>query len=888
MCPQKILFISHNCEINGAVNVLLELAEFWKTHEKVAFTFLFGVPTNNFILNKFSNLGEIYNLNEISQLNVDDFDLVFSNTIANGWILQSLNPLKPIVVTYVHEMEFAIKSMKPSIVKGTLEYSNYFIACSMKVKENLCYIFKISKRRVSVINGFISENKFHDEFSRSEHEGDSEKLTIGILANMDYRKGIDRFLSVLPSLPHEISNREIFWIWCGHGSKFYDNFIPDPCRDRVSMPGLKKQPWNELGQIDLLFSFSREDPFPLSFLESLARGIPIAGIQGAGGIDELEVLGFAKTCKFELNSIVGLLKLFSTITHPNSRRILPWTTRNQAPKIINKCYSWLKGSFIDSFIGIPRGYSLEALGKMDTKHDAGDKKIFSYSEFLHYYANDSKSSLTENNITSNILFSVILPTHNPNLFFLENAVNSIISQVYGNWELIIVDDCSNDEQLRYILNSYSELDSRIQVSFLNTHNHISSTLNEGVRISKGKWVTFIDQDDKFHSFALYRIKQYLETAPNTSIIYTDEDKIDENGKHFDPYFKPGWNYRLLLSQNYFCHLIAIKRALFDEISGFRVGFEGAQDWDLCLRATSKLRADKIGHVEEVLYHWRATEGSTALSLSEKGNWVSIAQNKTIESHLQTVGIKGRIKKIFDHWEILPAKSFAAPRTCMIYYDSISSKSHIDKDPTAERPYLKILNADQYNTDIDIKSLPESKYSEVFIFASRYIEPMHEEWLERLIFHSLAQNIGAVGPKLLHPGTNRIISAGMFYQDGMVQPLYESCPFDYLGDKCRAILSQNVWFLHPALLVIQKSKLPSDFILGHQPLKSLTMLCDFLVNKGLQNLFLPSSCCYLHGREKTWFERMDSIHYENQKRPIRDKTLNSNHSLVQGIPQISKN
>ena len=142
---------------------------------------------------------------------------------------------------------------------------------------------------------------------------------------------------------------------------------------------------------------------------------------------------------------------------------------------------------------------------------------------------------------------------------------------------------------------------------LNDDHQHSATTNLAIKTAKDGWIAFLDQDDRLHAHALqYACRQILD-HPQTKIIYTDEDKLDGNG-NFDPYLKPDWNPALLLSQNYFCHLLFIERAHLLEVGCLRIGYEGAQDWDLCLRATDSLHPHQIGHIRRILHHWRAHSG----------------------------------------------------------------------------------------------------------------------------------------------------------------------------------------------------------------------------------------------------------------------------------------
>jgi hypothetical protein len=99
--------------------------------------------------------------------------------------------------------------------------------------------------------------------------------------------------------------------------------------------------------------------------------------------------------------------------------------------------------------------------------------------------------------------------------------------------------------------------------------------------------------------------------PDVDLIYSDEDKVDEEGKRFEPYFKSDWNPALMLSQNAFCHLGVFRRKLIEKVGGFRAGFEGSQDHDLVLRCALETSPERIRHIPRILYHWRSIESSTA-------------------------------------------------------------------------------------------------------------------------------------------------------------------------------------------------------------------------------------------------------------------------------------
>ena len=131
--------------------------------------------------------------------------------------------------------------------------------------------------------------------------------------------------------------------------------------------------------------------------------------------------------------------------------------------------------------------------------------------------------------------------------------------------------------------------------------------------------------------------------PEVDLIYSDEDKIDESGRRFEPYFKSDWNPALMLSQNAFSHLGVYRRSLVEKVGGFRAGFEGSQDHDLVLRCALATSPERIRHIPQVLYHWRAVGSSTAAKRGAKP-YAWDAGRHAIEEHLVQRGLRATVRR----------------------------------------------------------------------------------------------------------------------------------------------------------------------------------------------------------------------------------------------------
>ena len=213
------------------------------------------------------------------------------------------------------------------------------------------------------------------------------------------------------------------------------------------------------------------------------------------------------------------------------------------------------------------------------------------------------------------VFSIIMPVYNPRVDLFTKTLDSIISQIYEYWELCVADDKSTDPEIRETLERYCKIDKRIKVVYRTENGHISRASNSALELATGEYAVLMDHDDILRDDALYEMARVINVKGSVDMIYSDEDKIDEWGLHSDPHFKPDWCPDNLLSRNYLGHVCAFKTGQMRDVGGWRVGFEGSQDYDLVLRYTEIY--DNVIHIPEVLYHWRIHSESAALSEAVK-------------------------------------------------------------------------------------------------------------------------------------------------------------------------------------------------------------------------------------------------------------------------------
>ncbi len=239
--------------------------------------------------------------------------------------------------------------------------------------------------------------------------------------------------------------------------------------------------------------------------------------------------------------------------------------------------------------------------------------------------------------TGHPFFSIVTPVYQTPREVLEATIDSVRTQTFTDWELILVDDCSPDDEVRDVLRAAARLDSRIRIHLRPLNGGISAASNDALDLVRGPFLALLDHDDLLTSDALQRMADAFQEHPDADYGYSDEDKIDVDGVVSEEFHKPDWSPERLRHSMYTGHISVLRTALVREVGGFRSAFDGSQDHDLVLRVTE--RARRVVHVPEVLYHWRIIPGSAAGS-SEAKPYAWLAGQRAVQEHLDRSGVQG--------------------------------------------------------------------------------------------------------------------------------------------------------------------------------------------------------------------------------------------------------
>jgi GT2 family glycosyltransferase len=384
------------------------------------------------------------------------------------------------------------------------------------------------------------------------------------------------------------------------------------------------------------------------------------------------------------------------------------------------------------------------------------------------------------------VISILVPVYKVRPQYLQEALDSIAAQVSPDWEVCLVDDASGDPRLTAVIEAFAaEHPGKVRTAVNTVNSHISATSNRCLELATGDYVALLDHDDRLLPHSLSEMVRFINLHDRPEVLYSDERVIDEEGNHLGgPFYKPDWSPFLHLSVNYTTHLTVYRRDFLERIGGFRVGYEGAQDHDLMLRAV-EAATKPIVHVPFVLYQWRAADGSTAKTTDAKP-YAAVNGIKAVMEACQRRGMPAEVEfepELF-HYRLkfrLPSErprvSILIPtkdhpgllRTCLssILDQSVYDNFEIvvvDNGTTDEEALallsemasthpdrVRIVTDDRpFNFAALINLAAAHARGEYYLLLNNDTKVVAPEWIEELLRVAHLSNVGAVGCKLLYP------------------------------------------------------------------------------------------------------------------------------------------
>lgn len=405
------------------------------------------------------------------------------------------------------------------------------------------------------------------------------------------------------------------------------------------------------------------------------------------------------------------------------------------------------------------------------------------------------------------VIAVAMPVYNPHPEYFRQAIESVMKQNYGNWQLCLADDASTSADTRSLLAACSG-DRRIRIVYRQENGHISAATNSALKLVDAPWTAFMDQDDLLAENALAMIAAAAHDKPELRLIYSDEDHITATGLRRSPCFRSSSTLHLR------GHLMAYSTPLLREIGGVRSGFEGAQDYELNLRVTERTGPDEARHIPQILYHWRIHEGSTAGSVQSKP-YVFAAARRALEASILRNGLQGEVLATAPGFPWRPAYRLppAVPALTVLFRDSIApSQGLLEKlEHLREKNGIEYIEREESGAEIRAyEDIIRRSRQEVILFVAPELEPLADCRPEQLIAECLNRDFSAVGS---------LVWNGPLLHDGGIYPDVTRRLFPLLRGAARNELADLCW---------------SEFLLSHQVL-AVSRRCFAVRRKDLLDL-----------------------------------------------------
>ena len=433
-----------------------------------------------------------------------------------------------------------------------------------------------------------------------------------------------------------------------------------------------------------------------------------------------------------------------------------------------------------------------------------------------------------------VVISVLVPAYRTPEVFLKQMMESVLLQTYPYLELCIADGSGTDDSVEKVVKEYQKKDPRVRYRRLEKNEGIAGNTNAAIEMASGEYLALFDHDDLLSPNALFEVASAIEKE-KADVIYTDEDKVTTDlSEHFQPHLKPDFNLDLLRSNNYICHFFVARQSVIRKAGGFRQEFDGAQDHDFIFRCVEE--AGKIGHVPEILYHWRTHKASTADNPASK-MYAFEAGRRAIEAHLKRTGTEGTVTHTPDlgffrvqypvHGEplvsiIIPNKDEKeALHACIA---SIKEKTKyqnyeiiiVENNSTSEEifAYYEELKKDpkirviRWEKEFNYSAINNygARYAngEYLLFLNNDVTVITEGWLTEMLGMCQRREVGAVGVKLLYPDDTIQHAGCVIGIGGIAGHMFVNMPANRTGYLHKASILQDMSAVTAACMMMKKA------------------------------------------------------------------------------------
>ena len=564
-----------------------------------------------------------------------------------------------------------------------------------------------------------------------------------------------------------------------------------------------------------------------------------------------------------------------------------------------------------------KAYGMGKLYRKAREHFGRNALERGYQEWmiLNRPSESEKELQREHHFVQEPLISIVVPIYRTPEVFLREMIESVLNQTYGKLELCLADGSGEDDTAGTVICEYVEKDPRVRYQKLGSNLGIAGNTNAAVNMAEGEYVALLDHDDLLEEHALFEIVKWLQNHPETDMVYTDEDKVTFDSKtYFKPHFKPDFNRELLRSNNYICHLLTVKKDLLMEAGLYKEEFDGAQDYDLILRCSEK--AKQIGHIPQVLYHWRSHTASTAANPGSK-SYAYEAGRKAVEAHLKRMGEDAVVEPMDNpgfYRVNYRVQGNAKVSIVLMNVTSLKDLRRIVRAVSRHRSYGNfeilvlwngpeknkgILNFIKEHRQIPIKvvyctsarnnfvtfsRLAEKMDSDYLLFLDGQIEKVSRGFLETFLGNAQRPYVGAVGGRVYDNRGRLVAGAKILDLKGLAGDAFEGLRFGYTGYFHKAVLQQNFHAVSGKAMMVRRTSFlqAGGFSEEVEDRYKDVDLCLKLEQLGLNNVYDPGVILLCQGRtlQKKKAQRTATVFRKKWKALLEqpDGYYNANLSL----------
>lgn len=524
------------------------------------------------------------------------------------------------------------------------------------------------------------------------------------------------------------------------------------------------------------------------------------------------------------------------------------------------------------------------------------------------------------------VISVLLPACDLQPLWLEQAIESVRSQLYPHWQLCMVDHASTHPALSDLLTQAAASDSRIRWESIPHSDPASNALNRALELADGPYVLLLGHDGLLREHALLLVAEALQQFPSAQVVYSDEDRLTPDGTRDKPYFKCDWDPELLLSQNYLQHLVAYRSHRVRQLGGFAADFGRAQEHDLALRLTQGLQATEVVHIPHVLYHSRESDHSDAHPRGAAQPLLDQSGLRVVQDH--TIRLDLNVQVAHSGWGRYALRAAAPERTPEVTLivptrDGLhtlprcfSSLTRLTRYPNwrllvvdngskdtgflrtlaeiAKHPRCRVLRDDRpFNYSALNNHAVATVSSEFVLLLNDDTEVVSTDWLDQLLAWAEQPGVGAVGARLWYADMT-LQHAGVVLGIGTVAGhAHRRLRHQDPGYHGRAALLQNFSAVTAACLLVRREHYLAVGGLDEGELSVAYNDVDFclkLRQMGLRNVYVPLAELMHHegvtrgnDREASQRQRMlaeAAVMYRRWGRLLaHDPAYNPNLSLI---------